>query len=85
MPFSNQYYFKRHNAKYHNSKVSSLTTPCMDTKQNEETGNTQIVKEDYTEKLNHLEINQQRSEATNNLSIANIELNSFKYSSKNKN
>ena len=34
----------------------------MDTKQNEETGNTQIVKEDYTEKLNHLEINQQRSE-----------------------
>ena len=62
MPFSNQYYFKRHNAKYHNSKVSSLTTPCMDTKQNEETGNTQIVKEDYTEKLNHLEINQQRSE-----------------------
>ena len=62
MPFSNQYYFKRHNAKYHNSKVSSLTTPYMDTKQNEESGNTQIVKEDYTEKLHNLEINQQRSE-----------------------
>ena len=62
MPFSNQYYFKRHNAKYHNSKVSSLTTPHMDTKQNEESGTIQTVKEDYTEKLRNLEINQQRSE-----------------------
>ena len=62
MPFSNQYYFKRHNAKYHNSKVSSLTTPYMDTKQNEESGNTQIVKEDYTERLHNLERNQEKNE-----------------------
>ena len=62
MPFSNQYYFKRHNAKYHNSKVSSLTALCMDTKQNGESGETQIVKEDYTVKLHNLEINQQKSD-----------------------
>ena len=62
MPFSNQYYFKRHNAKYHNDKVSSLIIPHMDTKQNEESGTIQTVKEDYTEKLRNLEINQQRSE-----------------------
>ena len=62
MPFSNQYYFKRHNAKYHNDKASSLDIPHMDTKQNEESGAIQTVKEDYTEKLRNLEINQQRSE-----------------------
>ena len=62
MPFSNQYYFKRHNAKYHNSKVSSLTTPHMDTKQNEESGTSQIVKEDYTERLHNLERNQEKNE-----------------------
>ena len=62
MPFSNQYYFKRHNAKYHNDKVSSLNIPLMDTKQTAESGVLQTVKEDYTEKLRNLEINQQRSE-----------------------
>ena len=62
MPFSDQYYFKRHNAKYHSGKVSSVDTPYMNTKQNEETGNTQTVKDDYTEKLRNLEINQQRGE-----------------------
>jgi len=61
MPFSNQYYFKRHNAKYHNGKVSTMGTPYMDTKQNGESGNAQTVKEDYTEKLRNLEINQQRN------------------------
>ena len=61
MPFSDQYYFRRHNAKYHNGKVSTVDTPYMDTKQNGESGNAQTVKEDYTEKLRNLEINQQRN------------------------
>jgi hypothetical protein len=62
MQFSDQYYFKRHNAKYHNGKVSTVDTPCIETYQNGESGNTQTVKEDYTEKLHNLEINQQRNE-----------------------
>ena len=62
MPFSDQYYLKRHNMKYHNSKVSTMETPCTETYQNGESGNAQTVKEDYTEKLRNLEINQQRSE-----------------------
>ena len=61
MPFSDQYYLKRHNMKYHNNKVSTMETPCTETYQNGESGNAQTVKEDYTEKLRNLEINQQRN------------------------
>jgi hypothetical protein len=38
-----------------------METPCTETYQNGESGNAQTVKEDYTEKLRNLEINQQRN------------------------
>ena len=61
MPFSDQYYFKRHNAKYHNGKVSTMGISYMGAKQNKDSGNAQTIKEDYTEKLLNLEIYQQRN------------------------
>jgi hypothetical protein len=61
MPFSDQYYFKRHNAKYHNGKVSTMAISYMGAKQNKDSGNVQSIKEDYTEKLLNLEKNQQRN------------------------
>ena len=47
--------------KYHNGKVSTMEIPRTETYQNRDSRNAQTVKEDYTEKLRNLEINQQRN------------------------
>ena len=61
MRFSDQYFLKRHNMKYHNGTVSTMGTPRTERYQNRDSGNAQSVKEDYTEKLRNLEIIQQRN------------------------
>ena len=61
MPFSDQYYLKRHNMKYHNGKVSTMEKPCTETYQHRDSGNAQAINEDYSEILSKLVINQQRN------------------------
>ena len=60
-PFSDRYYLKGHISKFHNSELSTVSSPCIETNQNKESGNTQTIDDGYTRKLRNLEINQQRN------------------------
>ena len=54
IPFSDPNYLKRHIKKLHNSELSTVTSPCTETNQNKESGNTQTIDDDYTRKLRNL-------------------------------